>query len=417
MNHAKSLVCVFCFLIHAGIAGVSQAAEYYVAKNGSNSFSCAMAQSPSTPKLTMNAGAACLAAGDTLHVGAGTYAEAFINPTFSGTSWSNVVRISAVPGASVWMKPSSGSNAVIYLARNQQYIEFDGINLSAANVTSNTVRIEGWSGGNAHHIRIKNAELIGSPSATQNVLASASVAGIVGGNEFLNLTIHGGGVNDFHHALYIQSPNNVVDGCVIYDIPGAGVHLYNGYGLATNNNIVRNNTIRNMRSTVAGQRHWGIVVYSATAGVRVYNNVVHDIPNNGANTSGIEVHSSNVALQNNTVTRVGGKGINIESGSSNYVQNNVSFDNGNNYFDNGNGTVNSSNMIGIDPLFVDPSRGDFRLREGSQAIDRGMQLLTVPTDIFGVQRPQGGAYDIGSHEFTQAGLPMAPTRLRVFSNP
>src|SRR5262249_32830220 len=57
----------------------AQAATYYVAKTGSDSNNnCMQAQSPSTPKLTINGvqgGASCLSAGDTLEIKGGTYAE------------------------------------------------------------------------------------------------------------------------------------------------------------------------------------------------------------------------------------------------------------------------------------------------------------------------------------------------------
>jgi hypothetical protein len=49
-------------------------------------------------------------------------------------------------------------------------------------------------------------------------------------------------------------------------------------------------------------------------------------------------------------------------------------------------------------LFVDAAANDYRLKSGSPAINAGTTLTDVPTDIVGVKRPQGGAYDIGCYE-------------------
>lgn len=53
-----------------------------------------------------------------------------------------------------------------------------------------------------------------------------------------------------------------------------------------------------------------------------------------------------------------------------------------------------------DPLFVDPSGGNYRLQDLSPAIDAG-NPATVPIspDLDGIVRPQGGAPDLGAHEF------------------
>ncbi len=58
-------------------------------------------------------------------------------------------------------------------------------------------------------------------------------------------------------------------------------------------------------------------------------------------------------------------------------------------------------LIGTDPLFVDPSHDDFRVRDGSPAIDAGSDadragLDTI--DLMGLARSQGGAVDCGAHE-------------------
>src|SRR5208283_2421386 len=50
-------------------------------------------------------------------------------------------------------------------------------------------------------------------------------------------------------------------------------------------------------------------------------------------------------------------------------------------------------------LFVDPANNNYALKAGSPAIDGGVALPQVPTDILGVTRPQGLAYDIGAYEF------------------
>ncbi|HOI53817.1 MAG TPA: right-handed parallel beta-helix repeat-containing protein [Phycisphaerae bacterium] len=59
-----------------------------------------------------------------------------------------------------------------------------------------------------------------------------------------------------------------------------------------------------------------------------------------------------------------------------------------------------------EPQFVDPDRGDFRLRPNSPGIDAGVTIEAVGTDLRGVKRPQGRAYDVGCYE-TEAASPAA----------
>jgi hypothetical protein len=72
------------------------------------------------------------------------------------------------------------------------------------------------------------------------------------------------------------------------------------------------------------------------------------------------------------------------------------------YFDDGN-------IYDADPLFVDPDNNDFRLQEGSPAIDAGLTLEEVPGDFFKRPRPAGEASDIGLHEFGAVAR-IAPSR-------
>jgi hypothetical protein len=80
--------------------------------------------------------------------------------------------------------------------------------------------------------------------------------------------------------------------------------------------------------------------------------------------------------------------------------------------------------VNSDPLFVAPpnppavTTGNFHLQSGSPAIDAGTTISTLATDLDGVSRPQGAAYDIGAYEFvtgTVTTRPNPPTSLKLVS--
>ena len=51
-----------------------------------------------------------------------------------------------------------------------------------------------------------------------------------------------------------------------------------------------------------------------------------------------------------------------------------------------------------DPLFVDPTAGDFHLQPSSPSVDAGSAADAAAEDFDGFPRPQGGGYDIGAFE-------------------
>ena len=141
MKRVIRFLGVFLLTGYLCSGAVAHAATYYVATNGSNSRTCAQAQSISTPKLGLNNALTCLRAGDTLYVRGGYYDDSlesnFYNGFPSGTSWSNKVRIAAYPGdGAVWLRPLSNftsaarSGRVVLLDSNVSYVELDGINLN-----------------------------------------------------------------------------------------------------------------------------------------------------------------------------------------------------------------------------------------------------------------------------------------------
>jgi hypothetical protein len=409
-------------------------ATYYVSRSGSNGNTCAQAQSISTPKQSLNNAVGCLSAGDTLLVRGGTYAESLLNPPMgslnipSGSSWSSATRIAAFPGETVWLHPSSGV-FVIYLSGTTSYVEFDGINVDGDDVSSNPIKLESYDGSHdPHHIRFANAEIVGesdtviTPETRVNILVVGIISNAQGGNEFINLKIHrarsyyiaGGSLG-----LYVQTSNNLVDGCEFYDFRFAGMQIYNGYGNKANNNVIRNSRFHDP-TRIAGQPHIGYLIYSTNSNTRFYNNIVYNIQSDGANTKGVEFgDASNVQLYNNTFYNIAGTGISVQ-GSSNVIKNNIAYQNATNYADNGGGTIGSNNMIdGTNPSCANPGGGDFRLQSNSRAIDAGAFLTFVTTYIEGPSRPQGQALDLGAYEFNTSSSPTQPappTNVRIMTN-
>jgi hypothetical protein len=73
-------------------------------------------------------------------------------------------------------------------------------------------------------------------------------------------------------------------------------------------------------------------------------------------------------------------------------------------------------MYGVDPGFVDPVAGDYRLRADSPAVDKGVSVAGFDYDKDRILRPRGAAWDIGAYEYGSGAdttPPAAPTNLTV----
>jgi len=339
-----------------------------------------------------------LVAGDTLYVRAGVYDE-YITAVPSGTSWSNPVKIAAYPGDTVWLAPSTAPYVV---SLGEQYIEFDGINMDGGSSDYGVARFD-WS---AHHIRVKNADLRGNPnSPTIAVMLASTASGNVGGNEFINVQLHRVAGSDASHGFYIKSSDNLIENCEIYDVPGAGVHIYDGSGLTADRNTIRNNVIHDI-SNSGGPRAWGVIIASGSDNA-VYNNVIYGIGPGGYGNAGIRVYKgSGAKIYNNTVYGSAGSGVYLDGGDHTQVMNNILFGNAWGDFVDYGSETNASNNLTSDPRFVNAAARDFRLQSDSPAIDRGIYLPEVPNDRLGAPRPTGSAFDVGAYEF--GGQPTAP---------
>ena len=410
-------------------AGVAHAATYYVAKSGNNGNTCTQAQSISTAKLTIAEGLKCLAAGDTLLVRAGNYDEGINNNIPSGTSWSSKVRIANYNGETVWLRPLAigvnNNGFAVYLGGNglsPRYIEIDGINVDATSM-QNAVSLADSGGANPNNILIQNLEIIGSPKASYG-------QAYVGGSDhrLLDVKIHGSGPGGCGlpcstYGVYVAGDRILIDGCDIYDVNGGGIHIYQSRKLA------ESNTVRNCRIhdiTRSGDtRLFGILANGNNH--QIYNNLIYGLSLPGTTgTDGSQVAivagPNGTKIWNNTIANNKGYGIKLDPGSVNMeVRNNIVFGSAGSVFSNGGtGTIESNNLFGVDPQFVNSSGNDFKLKSDSRAVDAGANVSAVTTDLSGVARPQGRTTDIGAYEFsgqpTASGPPAPPTGVRIVSN-
>jgi hypothetical protein len=109
-----------------------------------------------------------------------------------------------------------------------------------------------------------------------------------------------------------------------------------------------------------------------------------------------------MSAENNIVYGSSSLGIIVMSDTTALVlSNNLSSHNVTNYRDDSGVAVLVNNKFGdqYDPRFTNPGGGNFSLQTGSDAIDAGLSIPSLTTDIAGTTRPRGAAYDIGAYEF------------------
>jgi len=401
MKFSRIVVVSMAILVFS--SGVSLASTFYVATNGDDARSCSTAQNIATPKRTIPSGFGCIAPGDTLLIRGGTYPGINSNNTIipTGSSWSNAPIISAYPGETVTL--NSGSNLAAPSDRGQseiKYVIFDGIRFQASGGDA----LSFW--GVAHHIRIQNCEAFGSWGNLSGINMQNGPAG-GGSNEIINCKVHDNGDMSagstsgmVGHGLYIATSNNLFDRLEVYNNAHYGMQIYCS-GCSPSGNIIRNSVFRNNGLYLEGA---GFTIHGTNN--QAYNNVSY------GNQYGISASGSGHKVHNNTVYGNSTVGLQFQ-GTSHVVKNNIIYNNSSLINDYSSGITLSNNLTS-DPQFVDVANGNFALRSSSPAINAGQALAEVTTDINGVSRPQGGAYDIGAFEYggTTQTLP-PPSNLMV----
>jgi hypothetical protein len=303
-----ALSTIFFTLVPAIVDG----ATYYVAKTGSDNYSCRQAQSASTPKVTIAAGLACLNNGDTLIIKNGTYEESINHnqiPAGRG-SWNSATTIMAASGETVLVQPKTGGKAgdAVWIYRN--YIILDGFIIDAVNVTVHGIRIN----NGASHVIIRNMEVKNAPRFGCIAIKSAQSTDV----QVVNSRLHHCGTTNQDHGVYLRGSNHLVERNEIYNNSGHGVHQWNKRQSKNDHNIVRYNSIHDNGSR-------GILIGSGQSN-EAYGNIVW---NN--RTSGIVVgfnSPKNNLVYGNTIYSNGGHCIDVRSGSAHSViDNNICWQN------------------------------------------------------------------------------------------
>ncbi len=390
---------------------ISHAATiYYVSTKGNDASSGRQASPFRTIKFALGQ----LAAGDTLLIRGGTYAEKLESHNGtnfpSGTSWDNPVTIAAFPGEQVTLR---GKMSIGLEKPLTQYVIFDGISIDAARQDSG-ISIN----GGAHHVRFINGEVknaIGTSGITTSYHNDATPGNT--SHQFIHMNVHHNGLDSSYydathqaqhrHGFYIKTSGNLIEHCEIHDNAGAGIHHYvRSQDPRANHNIYRNNVI--YKNGIEPGRGTGITISRGDYN-SVYNNVIW------GNQNGITVNyignPLGTKVYNNTVYGNAGMGIGILSGpTGTKIINNISYHNSHNLIDQGTNTTISKNLTS-NPLFMNVATADFRLQaESTNAIDKGIPLEEVKTDKEGTPRSPVSP-DIGAYEYHL--LIEAPKNLRV----
>lgn len=413
-----------------GASGGSGGNTYYLSTSGSSSNDCTAAQNIATPKQTMgDLITNCGPTGDDLVLfRAGTYSERLNNPSIAGSS-GHLLKFAAYPGncavnscETVLLRPT-GSGPVIAFSGSQNYIEFDGIKLSATSTsTGKVVTITAWASGDPHHLRFLNGECtIGANGIANEAdfgewcfdLEDERSGGATGQTLFQNWNIHGGGDSgDTTFCFKIASKHITLRDIDCHGTRGAGIQIYQGGAGGDPAFVLMDRVKVHDLSNVVGTQTIGILAHGSDH--ECWNCLIYNLNDSDNDGRGIDIYQSNFRMHiyNSNFYNINGRPIHAWSFSGNAViTNNILFGNFNDAIQDestgGIGTL-TTNLIGANPSWVSPSTGNFHLNASSVARESGTTVAAVTVDFAGMTRPVETFYDIGAYEFS----PIAPSGRR-----
>ena len=250
------LLCLSIFIEPS----LANASTYYVAKSGSDSMSCAQSQSQASPQLTIAAGLACLASGDTLSIKTGVYAESFDVLVPSGTASAPTI-IKSFGTDDVIIRPTAvgPANDLVRFLGSRSYITLkgslghpliiDGVNATPpAGSQAQAIRLQ----DSVHHIVLEYLEI--KNNSYQGIAMNGAGSITTHHITIRNCHIHDNGLaypGDFHiHGIYLKGEDHIVENCHIHHHTGGyGIHQNDSRTTTSNRNIFRSNLVHDIEVT------------------------------------------------------------------------------------------------------------------------------------------------------------------------
>jgi hypothetical protein len=231
---------------------------------------------------------------------------------------------------------------------------------------------------------------------------------------------HGSGVGYFNGISAHAARDWVVRGNMFKNLhnPDSAAYLWNPAVLFWRhsvNTVTEQNVFLNVDRAVA----YGLdnsTPYFDHAGGVIRNNFVVLVPGlmsaarkAGSDGSLIAWNSPGTQIDHNSVLLHGNEFYAVEfrfSNTTNGTARNNLADSGIHLRDNAAATTRSNLVTAVPEMFANPATADLHLlSSATNAIDRGLTLLSVTNDIDGDRRPRGASSDIGADEFTASAPP------------
>lgn len=312
----------------------------------------------------------------------------------SGLSWSQPITIANYDGEVPKFRNLGITTSVRYLI-------FHGLLFDGENSDYESVYLHGSS-----YIRLRVCRI--TRGADQGVLIPH---GYDIGHELIQCEIYNNGFGNhlrsmashgprFCHGAYLSGSNMIVDGCLIHDNSGYGLHNYNGYTSSnasdkSQNNIFRFNKVYSNGITLApSDPAFAMLVcgYNSLA----HHNLVYR--NRGGMQMAYGGTPTNLAFYFNTVAFNGASPyLQILYGVNCKYRNNINFGNSGSLSRVGDPTSVIDHNLATDPDFVNSGASNFHLQSGSDAIGAGVAISGLTEDFDGV--PHSNPPDVGAFEF------------------
>jgi parallel beta-helix repeat protein len=426
-------------------AANSFATLYYVRTGGSD---LGTGTSAGDAWQTVQKAANSMISGDTVYVGAGTYAQS-VSISVSGTSVSLISYVADTTGVhtgdsgTVKVQPASGHG--FSFAAGTDGIVIDGFDVTAAGAAACGILANNL----CDDIIVRNCEVYGC--ATKGIAFGNSTSLQAHCKNILieNNVVYGNGSHGINQYGATGSLGySTVRGNTVYSNTGQGIRLERVGG---------NGTVLVERNVVMSNVSHGIQFPGLNGTVVIRNNVVYGHPTGGAGTEAIDLNSITSCTVVNNTCYIGRKGVEMNTAGTYALLNNI-FDGFTaasverrdasviSVFDYncytgsllGGSFPSAANNMTSAPLFADPDGADnvlggtnyadddFRLQQISPCVDAAADTsinANVPSnDVAGESRPYdvvstdgNGAlaeFDIGADEWN-IGAPV-PVTLSVF---